>query len=663
MSTPFVPIETANLSWRDGLPFSTKFDDIYFSTEGGLQETEHVFVTGNRLIERWQALSSDAFIIAETGFGSGLNFLLTWSLWLKYAPASTRLYFISCEKFPLTKTDLARCLNLWPELQEQAKSLLADYPILTPGFHHLSFAEGRVNLTLMLGDAISCFNELLICGDAPLESKLRSNHVDAWFLDGFAPAKNEAMWSENLFHTIGLLSKPGTTLATFSAASLVKKNLEMMGFLVSKVKGFGRKRDMIVANFKGIQGSIRAKFRITPWHATTLTKTTHKRAIILGAGLAGCYAANALAKRHWQVTLIDAEDNVGCGASGNEQAVLYPKLSSYQSPLTQFMLAAFLFATRYYKRLLAEYPLGELSGILQLAFNEKETLAQASLDSWLSAYPELGRLVNNEQASELAGVPLKTNGLFIPLSGWLNSQTLCQLLSQYPGIQFVPKTIIKELNFEQELWHADAHTADVLIIANGYQAAQFPQTQYLPIKPIRGQMTQIESNEASDKLKIPLCGDGHVLPAHNRTHAIGATYHLGSTDKTHDVTDDQKNLVRLEKIAQLAWSKELKSNWAGIRGATTDYLPVVGPVPTELEFYQRFATLKSNAKRWLPFPGAYYPGLYLCAGFGSRGLTTVPLAAEWLASLINNEPFFLPRTLIQALSPARFLRKTIIRKS
>ncbi|WED44361.1 bifunctional tRNA (5-methylaminomethyl-2-thiouridine)(34)-methyltransferase MnmD/FAD-dependent 5-carboxymethylaminomethyl-2-thiouridine(34) oxidoreductase MnmC [Legionella cardiaca] len=664
MSSPFIPIETASLFWRDGLPFSSKFDDIYFSTAGGLQETEHVFIAGNHLIDRWQTLKNNTFIIAETGFGSGLNFLLTWALWLKHAPSSAQLHFISCEKFPLTKEDLVRCLNLWPQLQKQAEALLEDYPILTPGFHQLAFDEGRINLTLMLGDAEACFNELLICGDAVIEQQLRTNHVDAWFLDGFAPSKNEAMWSKTLFQAIGLLSKPGTTLATFSAASVVKTNLQEAGFCVNKVKGFGRKRDMITAEFEKIPATLKPKGRTTPWHMDAVNNGGSKRALIVGAGLAGCYTAFALAKRNWQVTLIDMQNGVGCGASGNKQAVLYPKLSSFQSPLTQYMLASFLFAVRHYKKLLKDYPsLGELAGILQLAFNEKERLAQASLDSWLAAYPELGMLVDLEQASELAGVPLKKAGLFIPLSGWLDSQALCQLLVQNSGIQFIGNTAISEVNFKEGLWHAADYHADVLVITSGYQAAEFSQTSYLSLKPIRGQMTTIESNENSVKLKIPLCGDGHVLPAKNNTHAIGATYHLGITDNGCNFSDDASNLARLKKlIDENSWSNQLRSNWAGIRGATTDYLPVVGPVPNACEFNQRFKSLESNAKRWLPLPGVYHKGLFLCAGFGSRGITTIPLSAEWLASMINNEPFFLPRTLVQALSPARFLRKAIIRK-
>lgn len=662
MSNPFVPLETADLSWPEGLPFSQTFGDIYFSKDDGLAEAKHVFIDGNKLIERWQALSKEdceSFVIAETGFGTGLNFLLTWLLWLDYAPKTARLYFISCEKYPLKQEDLARCLSIWPQLHVQAKSLLADYPILTPGYHHLQFENGRINLTLMLGDAESCFNQRLICGDTKLEQELRTNYVDAWFLDGFAPSKNQAMWSNELFHAISLQSKPGTTLATFSVASLVRSNLQAAGFKVEKIKGFGRKREMVVAHL--IEPLLsNSKSRSTPWHVARKKSPNTKTVLIIGAGLAGCYLAHALAKRGWLVTLVDEQNQVGQGASGNRQAVLYPKLSAFRSPLTMFMLTAFLYASRTYSALLAEHAIGELSGILQLAITEKERVSQDSMKEWLSAYPELGVLVNAEEASLKAGVELETGGLFIPRSGWIDSFALCQLLSQTPGIGYLPNTTASELVFNKGQWHAAGQRADILIVTNGYQATQFMQTSHFPLKTIRGQMTIIAANKESQKLKIPLCGEGHVLPENKGSHAIGASYNLGSTDKNSSFSDDLSNLSKLTKMrTNIVWPTDIINNWVGLRAATTDYLPMVGPVPDVELFKARFASLATNAKRWLPFAGDYLPGLFLCTGFGSRGLTTIPLCADWLASMINNEPSLLTRSMEQSLSPARFLHKGI----
>lgn len=662
MSHLLVALESADLIWRDGMPYSARFDDIYFSGLG-IDEAHYVFVKGNELIARWQLLpdSSDSvFVIVETGFGTGLNFLLVWSLWLAHAPQTARLYYFSCEKYPLSYDELARCFSLWPQFHEQASTLLAAYPSLTPGFHPLVFADGRVNLTLMLGDANESLQQWLISDDPRLQSQLTPHAVDAWFLDGFAPRKNLHLWSESLLKNIALLSKPGTTLATFSAARLVREGLQTQGFIVNKIKGFAQKKQMIVAKFNAMPETQVRRYRLTPWHAPQPRKC-QKRSIILGAGLAGCYLAHSLAKRGWQVTLIDAQDGVAQGASGNSQAIFAPKFSAYRSPLTSFLLQAFLFAQPIYQRWLKRYSqLGDLSGILQFAANEREIAQATKLHAWLHAYPQLGLVLDKQQASAMAGIPLKTGGLFVPNAGWVDTPTFCQHLIDHPAIKWIPNHYVEDCVYVESCWQVAGYAAEVLVIANGFAANQFSQTADLPLKKIRGQMTWLESDAISQSLKMPLCGGGHVLPAIVGQHAIGASYHTGLSAVHHEAEDDIINLTKLATLpTEYPWPNKVRGYWAGVRGATPDYLPLVGPVPEVSVFRQRFAALASNAKAWIPAGGAFYPGLFICAGFGSRGLTTIPLSAEWLASLLNGEPSILPRPLIQAMAPARFLCKAL----
>ncbi|MCL9685009.1 bifunctional tRNA (5-methylaminomethyl-2-thiouridine)(34)-methyltransferase MnmD/FAD-dependent 5-carboxymethylaminomethyl-2-thiouridine(34) oxidoreductase MnmC [Legionella maioricensis] len=664
MSSPFIPIKTADLEWRDGLPFSILYDDIYFSAESGVKQSRHVFIDGNDLINRWLNLPNDVpivFNIAETGFGIGLNFLLTWQLWERYAPPSARLHFISCEKNPLTIADLKRCLNLWPELAEQANQLIDNYPVLTPGYHHLSFSNSRVILTLMLGEAFESYEQLLICGESILESDLRTTFIDAWYLDGFSPKKNESIWSDSLLKVIAMLSREGTTLATYTAAASVKSIVNEVGFRVEKKKGFGQKRHMISGYFKK-NAPLRLKTRHTPWHVGASARQQKKTALIIGAGLAGSYTAYSLAKRGWQVTIIDELDAAGQGGSANQQAILFPKVSAYKSPLTQFMLSAFLYANQVYTQILNQLKLGELKGSLLLAHNDKEKKAQRSLEDWLLHYPELGELVNEQRASELAGISLDKTGLFIPLSGWINSPALCQELVKSDRINLLTNYSVSSLVFDNHQWVIHDIEAPVLILANGPRVNSFKETSHLPVKTIRGQMTAIQSTASSNQLIIPLCAEGHVLPELNGAHHFGATYEPGMTTAPIYATDDEKNMMRLNQITdEELWSKKVVAHWAGLRAATPDYLPLVGMAPKMEEFISLFAGLESNSKRWIAKAGSYYPGLYICAGFGSRGLTTVPLCAEWLAGLINNEISSLPRNLIHALSPSRFLRRNITR--
>lgn len=646
MSHPFIPIKTADLAWRENL---------LNSAVNRIDQCINVFIDGNNLTRRWMELPQDLpsqFNVAEIGFGSGLNFLTAWHLWEQHAPQLAQLHFVSCEKHPLSPNDLLLSLKNWPELAHQAQDLIESYPILTPGFHHLSFANGRVRLTLMLGDAYECYEQLLMCKEVKLEAKLRLSFIDAWFLDGFAAAHNKETWTNPLFQVIAMLSKEQTTLACDMTTESIKSSLIQAGFHLEDSA-------MIRAKFNhSTQGT---KQKHTPWHVASASHYQTKKAVIVGAGLAGCFTAHSLAKRGWNVTLIEEQAQVGMGASANQRAVLFPKFSAHSSPLSQLMLQSYLYAIQVYKTILNQHAIGELKGCLLLAHNDKETRAQQQLAYWLSDYPQLAVLVDELKASELTGLPINKTGLFIPSSGWINSPVLCELLIDNERIELIANTSVNSLERCDNSWIINGIETPVLILANGHKLREFEETKELSVKSVRGQMTAIKPTPQSMGLKIPLCGEGHVLPLVNGSHYLGATFRL-EEQLDIDSEDDALNLAKLGQLAhESVWSDEVVSSWAGIRATTPDYLPLVGQIPDEHAFKQVFAALKTDSNRWIPSAGSYYPGLYACAGFGSRGLTTIPLCAEWLAASINNELSFLPRDLIQALSPARFLRRSIIR--
>ena len=661
--TRFEPIQEAEVLWRNNTLYAPHFNDIYFSDSGGIQEAKHVFIDANNLIARWQKLASEKsphFIIAETGFGTGLNVLLAWSYWKKYAPLHATLHVYSCEKFPLSHEDLSGYLQFFPEIQDEAHALLESYPILTPGFHRMSFEDGRVNITLMLGDALIAYQQLLICGDTVLEAQLRTFHVDAWFLDGFAPAKNPDMWQEALFVVLGKLSKLETTASTYTVASSVRRGLKAIGFDVQKIKGYGRKREMLVAHYEH-PCEVRSK-RYTPWHVMSPKAAKKRRAIVLGGGLAGCFTANALARRGWQVTILDREASVGSGASGIRRGLLSPKISAFASPLHSFLLQAYLFARRSYQKMFLRCPMGNLSGLLQLALDVKDEHGLDAMHVWLAHYPQLGVLVDALDASAIAGIALQSRGLFIPGGGWIDAPKVCDYLLQIPTIQWVGEQSITDLYRDQGLWHAGSFAAETLVIANGYQACQFEQTNHLALKPVFGQTTDITSNTETLRLKVPLCAKGHITPVIDGVHCIGATYQ-GSRGGADTITSNNaNNLARLRAFpTESIWSNDVVGQWEGIRATTSDYFPIVGPAPNARLFQQSFAALASDPNRFIPFPGAYYEGLYLCTAFGSRGLATIPLCAEWLAAFMSHEPGCMPRVMEQSISPARFLRRDIIR--
>lgn len=663
MSKAFIPVEPADITWKKDLPFSNQYQDVYYARKRSIKQNAYVYIEGNDLIKRWVNLSSNhsVFTIGETGFGTGLNFLLTLRAWIQSAPESATLHYISCEKHPFKAQDLNRALSNWTELNALREELIKQYPLLTPGNHHLFFCEGRVKLTLMFGEAYECFEQLLICGVSSLESQLRTCFIDAWYLTSFSPKKNEEIGTKSILKVVTMLSKKGTTFATFMAASQVTLALNECGFEIIKKKGCGFKSHILTGFLKNTT-LLRIKHRSTPWHVAATKLHKEKTALIVGGGLAGCFSAYSLAERGWEVTLIEEANALGEGASANRGAVLFPKLSSFRSPLTEFMLVSFIYAHQFYSNLLKKNPIGELNGAITLPFNEKEKKSQANLAAWLSVYPELGKLISAELATTLAGIKINMDCLHIPYSGWIDSPALCAHLVTSERINIVTNTKMNSLVKEDNQWRVKDFKASILILANGYQLNQFEETRHLPIKPIRGQMTAIESTKDTEGLKIPVCAEGHVLPLINGSHYLGATYDLGNSQAQVQCADDKSNLEKLRELSeQTKWSEKIIDRWAGIRATTPDYLPLIGPIAQASEFLRTYQGLETNAKRWIPKEAPTYSGLYAFAGFGSRGLTTVPLAAEWLSALINTEINGASRHLMQSLSPSRFLKRAIAR--
>lgn len=684
-------IHHARLEWdTEGQPLSREFGDIYFSRANGLQETRHVFLQHNQLPERWSNTGEkNPFVIGETGFGSGLNFLAAWQLWNQVAPSGARLHFVSVEKFPLNKSDLSRALSLWPELEHYSRELLEQYPdIIGTGFHRLKFQDGRVNLTLIIEDAATGFSQLL--GSAhPLFFDACAK-VDAWFLDGFAPAKNPQMWSDALFDVIGHLSQLGTTAATFSAAGIVKQGLRRAGFQVKKVPGFGRKREMVAACIEEKNSSIReddftqsqqpSRFP-APWAVNVNPSPSQRHVIVIGGGLAGCHTARALAERGWQVNLLERHGQIAEEASGNPQGILYAKLSPKQEALATFNLTSLQFALNHYRpfwnQIWDERLVAQASGVLQLAHNPAEEKLYRLLQENFSEATELVRFVDAQQASELAGVPLNYAGLYFPSAGWINPHLLCKMLVQHPYIQVTCNTQAISLQQHNSAW-AVCDTSDetilsapTVVIANARDARAFTQAAHLPIKSIRGQITYLPATDASKQLQTVLCAEGYIGPAyatkHDWFHCIGATFNLKEKSAAVRAEDHLININHLRKdMPALAdtfttLDENVLTGRVAFRCTTPDYLPLVGPVPYAEKFLADFASLRKNAKANITLPGSYHPGLFINVGHGSRGLAYTPLSAELLAAQISGEILPVSRELAQALNPGRFLIRDLVR--
>ncbi|HAV1615952.1 TPA: bifunctional tRNA (5-methylaminomethyl-2-thiouridine)(34)-methyltransferase MnmD/FAD-dependent 5-carboxymethylaminomethyl-2-thiouridine(34) oxidoreductase MnmC [Enterobacter hormaechei subsp. xiangfangensis] len=654
-------IQPANLEFNaEGTPVSRDFDDVYFSNDNGLEETRYVFLDGNHLGTRFPEHPRSLFVVAESGFGTGLNFLTLWQAFdcfrAAYPEATLqRLHFISFEKFPLTAHDLRLAHQRWPELAHWAEQLQTQWPPAIGGCHRLILDDGRVTLDLWLGD----INDLTDKLDDSMNQK-----VDAWFLDGFAPAKNPDMWSPHLFSAMARLARPGATLATFTSAGFVRRGLQEAGFTMRKTKGFGRKRDMLV----GVMEQDLAIPAQAPWFARRAS--TSREVAIVGGGIASALLSLALLHRGWQVTLYCADEAPATGASGNRQGALYPLLSAHDPALFQFFPAAFTFARRLYDSLPVAFD-HDWCGVTQLGWDEK---SQQKITQMLSlGLPEtIAHAVTAQQVAETAGVDTGCGGIQYPLGGWLCPAELTSAaiaLGQSRGLTVHYAHKVQSLNrtAHWKLRFADGKEAQhaSVVLANGHHITQFTQTASLPVYPVGGQVSHIPTAPELSKLRQVLCYDGYLTPQNpsNGHHCIGASYHRGETDMQYSEADQQQNRQRLvDCFPDASWAKEVDVSEGqarcGVRCATRDHLPMAGNVPdydATLEVYQDLADSKETA-----VSAPVHPELFMLGGLGSRGLCSAPLLAEALAAQMSDEPVPLDRVTLAGLNPNRlWVRKLL----
>ena len=665
-------LATARLDWRNAsTPVSSQYDDVYFSADNGAAESDYVFLQHNQLPQRFQQLQKRHFTIAETGFGTGLNFLQSWRLWQQHRKPGQKLYFISTECYPLKREDLQQSLAAWPQFTDLSQQLIAQYPLPIRGLHTLEFSDG-VTLILLLDDAAAGFARLLE-NPHPNLAYAPERAVDAWFLDGFAPAKNPDMWTAQLFTLMGKLSHRHTTFASFTAAGIVRRSLKAAGFDVQKVAGFGRKRDMICGRYIGLpvaasDCSARIKsLNYPPFWPLQRHCSQPQSVLVIGAGIAGCTTATTLAEAGLKVTLLDKHASPMQEASGNPQGVLFPKLSHDATPFAEFNLLSLLYALRYYRQ--PQFARAfNACGMLQL-LNEADMAGAEKLCAHFAGVPEFIRPVSAIEASELAGTQINQPALYYPGTGWFKPALLREMFLQQPGIHFYGGEEVLQIQSADGQWQATTantqYHADAMIICNAQAAMQLLPEQVLPVKNIRGQVTRF-ANTNFDTLQCVVCHDGYICPpdAEGQNYTCGASYELNDANTALSQASQDDNIRTLQQylpaFAELGPATALDGRVA-FRCAAADYLPLVGPLAEVDSFREQFADLRKNARAHIPEPGPYIDGLYLNIAYGSRGFSSAPIGAALLRAYLLNQPYPLPFEVATALHPARFLVRQIAR--
>jgi len=589
------------LLWsEDGQPRSAAYDDVYFSAEDGLAEARAVFLRGCGLPDAWRGRRR--FVVGELGFGTGLNVAALIELWARTRPPGGLLHIFSVEAHPISAEDAARALRRWPELATLTDRLIAQWPGQSAGVHRVEFPD----LGVILDVAVAEVGEALADWSGP---------ADAWFLDGFAPARNPAMWRDEVLALVASRSAPGAAAATFTVAGQVRRGLAQAGFEVVKAPGFGRKRERLAARLPGVAPSAGAARRVA----------------IVGAGIGGAAAARALRHLGAEPVIFDGKGR-GAGASGNPVALVTPRLDAGLAEPAQLFAEAFRRAVSLYA-ILPEAIVAR--GALQLATDPRDPERFAkivgsrlfqpeSLDSLASAQTEARLGEAGPQALALR------NGLVI--------EPALVLAAWAPKVR---KATVGRLEPHAGGWRlfdrdgALLDSVDAVIVAAGLASAEL--VAGLTLGAVRGQASWAALKDPPPAAAF----GGYVIPTRDGV-LFGATNDRGDEARELRAEDHRRNLATLaEGLPQLAGrlAGAALEGRASIRVTTQDYLPLAGPAPADP------------------------PGLFVLSGFGARGFCLAPLLAEHVAALAVDAPSPLRRRLCAIVDPGRFARRTARRGS
>ena len=568
----------------DGTPFSPRFSDRYHSEGGGLAQAREVFLGGCGLPAAWA--DQPQWRILETGFGLGLNFLVTWAAWRADPQRPRLLHFVSIEAWPASADDLLRSLPTNPELQPLATQLHAQWWGLTPGFHRLVFENGQVVLTLCVGDAQAMLREMAF-------------EADSVYLDGFSPQRNPDIWSLHTLKAVARHCRRGTRVATWTIARAVRDGLAQCGFAVQKTPGVPPKRD-------NLQGEFNPAWE--PRKAQAIPAPTPSYCIVIGAGLAGAAVAASLARRGWQVTVLDAADAPACGASGLPGGLLAPLVSKDD--------------------------------------NLASRLSRCGVRSTLQQAQALLQIDQDWQPSGVQEWQANAEPLWHAHAGWVRPARLVQAWLDHPHITWQGGAQVDRLQTTPDRWQVlDAQgrvlaQAPLVVVAAALASPAITGID-LPLQAIRGQVSMgLRGAEAMPP--YPVNGHGSFLPdlptPQGRAWVMGASYDRDNACADISAADHLANWERLQVLlpeVATALRSQFEDGkiqaWAGIRCAAPDRLPMVGPIA---------------------------PGLWASTAMGSRGLSFAHLCAELLAAQLHGEPWPVEKKAAAALDVQRHLGKS-----
>ena len=585
---PLTPTDRA-LDWTaDGQPRSRRFNDVYFSAEDGLAEARAVFLAGCGLPDAWSG--RHRFVVGELGFGTGLNIAALLDAWRGSRPYGGTLHIFSVEAFPITADDAARALGAWPELGEVAEVLVRRWPGCARGHHRVELPEWGAILDVAVMDVVTALNDW-------------SGRADAWFLDGFAPAANPDMWSDEVLALVAARSAPGVRAATFTVAGQVRRGLTTAGFSVTKHPGFGRKRERLEAVLPGVADG-----------------PTHGRVAIIGGGIAGAAAARAVRALGGEAIVIEAE-HLGAGASGNPSALVTPRLDAGLGEAAQLFAEAFRRATQLYDEMPGAV---RHTGVLQVAADPRDAdrftrIAASDLfepeDLAMLGTEAAQRRLERTSAVVLDHARAQVVDPAVILRAWTGSPVTAKVAAIG---QDDAGWCLRDLNGDLIL------KADAVILAAALANAELAPD--LPLRPVRGQASWTLTPVAAPVMS----GGGYTAPTADGL-LFGATHDRDDWSLDVRPEDHQRNLALIAAILPNVAERIADMPLAGrasLRAVTPDNLPIAGHLAPA--------------------------GLFALTGFGSRGFSLAPLLAEHVAALALGAPSPISAGAAALVAPDRF---------
>lgn len=548
--------------------------------------------------------STERFCVLDTCFGNGSSFATLRKTW-KNSPGNCRkLHYIG----------LCGDQDAPPPHDFQQS-----WPLPLPGHHHIPLSnDPEIQLTLVFGKTRKALQTLAATFDLLL-----------------------LLGEEHHAADLARVSRRGTTFYTRSKSEVFWDALQRAGFTIEE--------NSTLFTRGSFRGAHQRTHCAKPYSGS-------KRAIVIGAGLAGTAAAASLASRNWSVTVFEKQQAPAMGASGNLAAAISPMLSKDDGIAARLSRACFLALLAELRRLDASpHPAKWAAcGLLQLAKDDKEAaLFRDIIES--SVYPpQFVRFLNKDEASAQAGCQVPGAGFYFPQGGWVNPPSLCHARLHSPQIRLCHNIDISDIGFEKGVWRVqDKHSgyleeAPVLILANAFEAARFSQCEKMHFKKVRGQVTHLAPTALPPYHGV-ISRNGYLTPALEGLCSLGATYDFDSDEKELDAECQQVNLARISSLLDgVAIGPRELAGRVGFRSLTADRLPVIGAIPDYTALSTGTPNVKTIARR---------QGLYGLLGLGSRGVVWSTLAGETLAALIEGEPSPLPSDLLGAMDPARFLER------